>query len=519
MSDPMSDHVEELVKRRTQAMDPADERASERHRAQGKLTARERVGLLLDAGSFRETDLLVFPDTQAAGMEGKRAYTDGVITGWGKVDGRRVFVFSQDARIVGGSVGEAGGAKIRRLMDLAVEAGAPIVGINDGGGARIQEGVAALAAYGAIFSGNAAASGVVPQISVIMGLATGGAVYSPALTDFVFMVEGTSGMSITGPDVVRAATGESLSFEELGGATAHGTRSGVAHFVAKDELSCLAAVRHLLGFLPSNWQAAPPVIESRDPEADGGLEGPAEALPSDPATPYDIRRLVERVLDAGGLLEYSAGWARNVVCGFGRLAGRAVGIVANQPLVLAGVVDIAAAQKAARFVRTCDAFGVPILVVVDTPGFLPGTDQEYGGLIRHGAKLLYAFCEATVPRIQLVVRKAYGGAYVVMGAKSTGTPLAYAWPSAELSVMGAAGAVEVLFGREIQAADDPAAHRAELRDRYHGEFVNPYQAAARGYLSDVIEPSETREALIEGFELLANGEARPVPRKHGNVPL
>lgn len=512
----MWDLIEQLEKRKGLAREPASEREVARHLANNKLLARERIDALLDPGSFRELDLLVFPETNAESMEDKKRLTDGIVTGWGLVDGRRVFVFCQDATVIGGSLGEAGGRKVHKLMDLAADAGAPIVGINDGGGARIQEGVAALSAYGGVFARNVRYSGVVPQISVVMGVATGGAVYSPALTDFLFMVRETSAMAITGPDVVRAATGEVVTFEELGGATAHGTRSGVAQFVADDERSCLREVRRLLSFLPSSF-------DSQAPTRPTGTVGPdvrfVEALPEDATSPYDIRTIVRLIADDGEFLESSAGWATNVVCGFARIGGRPCGLVANQPAVLGGTLDISGCEKAARFVRTCDAFNVPLVTLVDTPGFRPGLDQEYGGLARHGAKLLYAYSEATVPTVQLVLRRGYGAGYVTMSSKSLGTDLCYAWPSAELATLGASAAIQGLYRSEIAAADDPEHAREELADRYASEVVNPYHAAARGYLDDVIDPRDTRRVIAEAIEMLSDKKRDVPPRKHGNLPL
>ncbi|MGH9285835.1 MAG: acyl-CoA carboxylase subunit beta, partial [Acidimicrobiales bacterium] len=500
------------------ARHPGSAEAVARQHARGKLTARERIEALVDAASFCETGLLARHRAHGMGMDDRRPYSDGVITGWGTIAGRKVFVFSQDFMVFGGSLGEVTGEKVHAIMDLAASVGAPVIGINDGAGARIQEGVVALAMYGGIFHRNAAASGVVPQISVIMGPCAGGAVYSPAMTDFVFMVKGTAHMFITGPEVVRAVTGEEVTTEELGGAMTHATKSGVATFVCDDDRSCLAEVRRLLAFLPSNNLEPPPAAETGDdPERD--CPELARILPASPTQPYDVHDLIRAVVDGGDLMEYHRLWAQNLVCGFARLAGRPVGVVGNQPQVLAGVLDIHASEKGARFVRTCDAFNIPLVTFVDVPGFMPGTDQEYGGVIRHGAKLLYAYCEATVPRIQVVTRKAYGGAYVVMASKSIGTDLAYAWPSAELAVMGPAGAVEIVYRRELETAADPAARRAELVRRYAETFANPYVAAERGYVDDVIDPVETRRVLVRGFEMLRSKREDLPRRKHGNVPL
>ncbi|HTJ74294.1 MAG TPA: acyl-CoA carboxylase subunit beta [Acidimicrobiales bacterium] len=513
----MDPRLKELRARKDQARHAGSEDAVARQHARGKMTARERVEALLDPGTFVELDLLARHRAVGVGLDGERPYTDGVITGWGTVDSRQIFVFSQDFTVFGGSLGQVFAEKIHKVMDMAVQVGAPFVGINDGAGARIQEGVVALDSYGGIFRRNAHASGVIPQISVIMGPCAGGAVYSPALTDFVFMVEDTSYMFITGPDVVKAETGEDVSLQDLGGANAHATRSGVAHFVAKDDETCLGDVRKLLSFLPSNHLAPPPRVAASPPAA--AAVDLSAVLPDHADRPYDMTDVILAVVDDGYLFQYAPRWARNIVCGLARLDGHVVGIVANQPAVLAGVLDIDSSEKAARFVRTCDAFGIPLVTFVDVPGFLPGTDQEYGGIIRYGAKLLYAFCEATVPRIQVVTRKAYGGAYVVMGSKAVGADLAFAWPSAELSVMGPQGVVEILHRREIAEADDADAIRAELAADYVEHHANPWIAAERGYVDDVIEPAETRDVLIRGLAMLRSKRAEPASRKHGNVPL
>ena len=453
----------------------------------------------------------------AAGLE-ERPYTDGVITGWGTVEGRKVFVFSQDFTVFGGALGEVFAEKIHKVMDFALKVGAPVVGLNDGAGARIQEGVASLASYGGIFYRNVLASGVVPQISVILGPCAGGAVYSPAMTDFIFMVRETSHMFITGPDVVRTVTGEEVTLEELGGAMSHASKSGVATFVAADEKACLDDVRFLLGFLPQNNMEEPPRVDTGD-DPERLCPELTELLPASPNMPYDMAKVVTAVVDDGEFFEYFPHWARSIICGFARIDGRTVGIVGNQPMVLAGVLDIDSSEKAARFVRTCDAFNIPLVTFVDVPGFLPGVDQEYGGIIRHGAKLLYAYCEATVPRIQVITRKAYGGAYVVMNSKSIGADLAFAWPSAELAVMGPQGAVEIVYRRELQQAADPAARRAELVADYTERYANPYGAAERGYVDDVIDPAETRRKLVAGLEMLRSKREELPRRKHGNTPL
>ncbi len=486
---PLRERIEDLERRKAEAYQAGSARAIERQHAKGKMLARERVDFLLDPGSFNELDLLARHRAQAAGLE-EHPYTDGVITGWGTIHGRKVFVFSQDFTVFGGALGEVFAEKIHKLMDVALKVGAPVIGLNDGAGARIQEGVVSLASYGGIFYRNVLASGVVPQISVVLGPCAGGAVYSPAMTDFIFMVRESSHMFITGPDVVRTVTGEDVTLEELGGAMSHATKSGVATFVAADEKACLEDVRYLLSFLPSNNLEDPPAFEASD-DPERLCPGLIDLMPDSPNKPYDMKKVITTVVDDGEFFEYFPHWAGSIVCGFARLDGHPVGIVGNQPMVLAGVLDIDSSEKAARFVRTCDAFNIPIVTFVDVPGFLPGVDQEYGGIIRHGAKLLYAYCEATVPRIQVITRKAYGGAYVVMNSKSIGADLAYAWPSAELAVMGPQGAVEILNRREIQQAADPGARRAELVAEYTAKYANPYSTAERGYVDDVIDPTET----------------------------
>jgi acetyl-CoA carboxylase carboxyltransferase component len=441
-----------------------------------------------------------------------------VITGFGTVEGRRVCVFSQDFTVFGGALGEVFAEKIHKVMDLASSIGVPMIGLNDGAGARIQEGVVSLHSYGGIFHRNAQASGVIPQISVILGPCAGGAVYSPAMTDFIFMVQGTSHMFITGPDVVKTVTGEDVTLEELGGAMSHATKSGVAAFVAPDEKACLDDVRYLLSFLPSNnLEEAPLVVSGDDPER---LTPELSALmPASPNQPYDMKKVIEVVVDDGEFFEVNHHWAMNLVCGFARIDGRAVGIVGNQPQMLAGVLNIDASEKGARFVRTCDAFNIPLITFVDVPGFMPGTDQEYGGIIRHGAKLLYAYCESTVPRVQIITRKAYGGAYVVMNSKSIGADLAYAWPSAELAVMGPEGAVEIVYRRDLAEAVDPVGRRKELVEEYTESYANPYAAAERGYVDDVIDPAETRRVLVRSLALLVSKQEDLPKRKHGNMPL
>ena len=514
----MTQRLAELAERRELARNAGSPRAVEKHHAKGKMTARERIDYLLDDGSFQELDMLARHRAHGMGLEENRPYTDGVITGFGTIEGRRVCVFSQDFTVFGGALGEVFAEKIHKVMDLASSIGVPMIGLNDGAGARIQEGVVSLHSYGGIFHRNAQASGVIPQISVILGPCAGGAVYSPAMTDFIFMVQGTSHMFITGPDVVKTVTGEDVTLEELGGAMSHATKSGVAAFVAPDEKSCLDDVRYLLSFLPSNNLEEAPLVDTGD-DPERLTPELSELMPASPNQPYDMKKVIEAVVDDGEFFEVNHHWAMNLVCGFARIDGRAVGIVGNQPQMLAGVLNIDASEKGARFVRTCDAFNVPLVTFVDVPGFMPGTDQEYGGIIRHGAKLLYAYCESTVPRVQIITRKAYGGAYVVMNSKSIGADLAYAWPSAELAVMGPQGAVEILYRRELQAAADPATRRTELVDEYTERFANPYVAAERGFVDDVIDPAETRVKLIAGMEMLRTKRETLPQRKHGNIPL
>jgi len=490
----------------------------ERQHAMGKLTARERLELLLDPDSFVELDAFVTGRSSDFGVADNRPLGDGVVTGHGRIDGRKVFVFSQDFTVYGGSLSEAYAEKICKVMDLAMKVGAPVIGLNDSGGARIQEGVVSLGGYADIFLRNVLASGVVPQISVVLGPCAGGAVYSPAMTDFTIMAEGTSYMFVTGPNVVRTVTHEEVDSEFLGGASTHTTVSGVAHLAAPDEATALESARRLLGFLPSNNLERPPAREERDPvdRADAALDG---LIPADPQTPYDMHDVIARVVDDGDLFELQPAWAANIIVGYARLGGRPVGIVAQQPAVLAGALDINASVKAARFVRTCDAFNVPLVSFVDVPGFLPGVDQEHGGIIRHGAKLLYAYCEATVPKLTVITRKAYGGAYDVMSSKHIRGDMNFAWPSAEIAVMGAEGAVAIIFKDRIAAATDPVAEKAALVREYEAEFANPYAAAARGYVDAVIKPSETRPRLIAALDLLADKRDVNPRKKHGNIPL
>jgi propionyl-CoA carboxylase beta chain len=512
------ERLKDLRARKEETVHPTGPEAAEKQHGRGKLTARERIDLLLDPDSFVEIDPLVRHRMGTFGLDQTRPTTDGVITGSGTIDGRKVFVYSQDFAVFGGSLGEMQGQKICKIMDLATQTGAPIIGLNDGGGARIQEGVASLAAYGEIFDRNVRASGVVPQISVIMGPCAGGAVYSPAITDFVYMVKGTSYMFITGPDVILAVTGEEVSFEQLGGALAHATRSGVASFVADDEASCLAQVRYLLSFLPSNNLEDPPTYAPTD-DPDRVDEKLNSIVPDNPREAYDMKEVIRTVADNGDFYEVFPLWARSVLIGFTRLDGMPVGIIASQPKELAGTLDYESSEKAARFVRTCDAFNVPIVVFEDVPGFLPGTAQEYGGVIRRGAKLLYAFSEATVPKMTVITRKAYGGAYVVMNSKHLRADVNLAWPTAEIAVMGSEGAVNIIHRHELQKAEDPDRLRRELIAEYDERFSNPYIAAELGYVDDVIEPAETRRRLIRSLHMLKSKREASPPRKHGNIPL
>ena len=513
----MSERLNDLEERRQAALNAGTERAVTRQHEKGKMLARERIEYLLDDGSFHELDMLARHRAHDVGLD-ERPYTDGIITGWGTIHGRKVFVASQDFTVFGGALGEVFAEKMHKIMDFAESVGAPMIGLNDGAGARIQEGVVSLAGYGGIFRRNVQASGVIPQISVILGPCAGGAVYSPAMTDFIFMVRDSSHMFITGPDVVKTVTGEEVTLEELGGAGSHSTKSGVASFVASDEQSVLDDVKYLLSFLPSNnLDNAPVLSEGDDPER--LCPQLREILPDSANVPYDMKAVIAEVVDDGEFLEYHAGWAGSIVCGFGRVDGRSVGIVGNQPMVMAGVLDIESSEKAARFVRFCDAFNLPLLTFVDVPGFLPGVDQEHGGIIRHGAKLLYAYCEATVPRVQVITRKAYGGAYVVMDSKSVGCDVSFAWPTAELAVMGPQGAVEILNRRELQQAADPEARKAELVDDYTEKYANPYVAAERGIVDAVIDPAETRQKVVAAFRMIESKREELPKRKHGNVPL
>jgi propionyl-CoA carboxylase beta chain len=510
--------IEGLKRLREAAAHPASEQAVRRQRERGKLTARERIERLVDAGTFVELDRYRVHRSYNFGLEENRPLGDGVITGYGEIAGRKVCVFSQDFTVFGGSLGEVYAQKICKVMDLALSTGCPIIGINDSGGARIQEGVVSLAGYADIFHRNVLASGVVPQISVIMGPCAGGAVYSPAITDFIFMVEETSHMFITGPDVIKSITGEEVSFESLGGAHTHNTRSGVAHFSTPDEESCLEDVRYLLSFVPENNLETAPYYKPAD-SADRMEEELATLVPDSPRQPYDIRRAIELVVDDGEFYEVQEGWAQNLVVGFARLDGHAVGVVGNQPMVLAGTLDIDASVKGARFVRFCDAFNIPLVTFVDVPGFLPGTDQEWGGIIRHGAKLLYAFSEATVPKMTVITRKAYGGAYDVMNSKHIGADVNVSWPTGEVAVMGAPAAVNIIFRRQLNEAEDPDREREELIAAYEERFNNPRVAAEMGYIDDVIDPRETRPYLIKALDMIRTKRPQRPPRKHGNIPL
>lgn len=516
----MSERIEELERRRQQALHAGSESAVQRQHQKGKMTARERIDYLLDEGSFQELDMLARHRAHGMGLERSRPYTDGVITGFGTVNGRKVCVFAQDFTVFGGALGEVFAEKIHKIMDLAASVGVPMIGLNDGAGARIQEGVVSLHSYGGIFRRNVASSGVIPQISVILGPCAGGAVYSPAMTDFIFMVKETSHMFITGPDVVKTVTGEEVTLEELGGAMSHASKSGVATFVFEDEKTCLDEVKYLLDFLPSNNLEEPPYDPSlREEDPDRQIPELREIIPHSSSQPYDMKKVIGAIVDDGEYFEYFPHWAGNITCGFARIDGHVVGLVGNQPAVLAGVLDIDSSEKAARFVRTCDAFNIPLVTLVDVPGFMPGVDQEYGGIIRHGAKLLYAYCEASVPRVQVITRKAYGGAYVVMNSKSVGADFAFAWPSAELAVMGPQGAVEVVHRRELASAADPVEMRQQLVDEYTERYANPYVAAERGFVDDVIDPADTRKVLIRSLRVLRTKREDLPKRKHGNVPL
>jgi acetyl-CoA carboxylase carboxyltransferase component len=493
------------------------ERIEAQHK-RGRMTARERIDLLVDRGSFREIDAFVVHRTSDFGLEKQKYLGDSVVTGWGTIDGRLVYVFSQDFTVFGGSLGEVHAEKICKIMDMAMKNGAPVIGLNDSGGARIQEGVVSLGAYADIFLRNTLASGVIPQISVIMGPCAGGAVYSPALTDFIIMVRNSSYMFVTGPEVVKTVTHEEVNFEELGGAAVHSEVSGVCHMAADSEADALYLVRKMLSYMPQNNMEDPPFVNNGDDPL--RMEEKLDKLvPDDPSKPYDMKDAIRLVVDDGQFLEVHEAYAQNIVVGFARLGGHSVGIVANQPAVLAGVLDIHSSEKAARFVRFCDAFNLPVITFVDVPGFLPGTGQEHGGIIRSGSKLLYAFCEATVPKVTVVTRKAYGGAYDVMSSKHIRTDVNLAWPSAEIAVMGPDGAVNIIHRKELAQTDDPVKRKAQLVEEYREKFANPYVAASRGYIDDVIEPRETRQRLINALEMLSNKRDSNPPKKHGCIPL
>ncbi len=512
------DPQDELQKRQDQVLAMGGEKAVAKQQKAGKLTARERLALLFDEGSFVETDMFVRHRCAYFDMPKREIAADGVVTGFGQVDGRTVFAFAQDFTSKAGSLGEMHAKKICKVMDMAMKAGAPLVGLNDSGGARIEEGIDALAGYGEIFFRNSAASGVIPQITCVMGPTAGGAVYSPAMTDWVFMVKNTSYMFITGPEVIKAVTGEDVTFEDLGGASAHAAKSGVAHFTADSDEDAIQQIRYLLSFLPSNNMEDPPYGPSADPpdRETPELDGVA---PENAKAGYDMRVVIQAIVDDGEFLEAQSLFAANILIGFARLAGRVVGVIANQPLVLAGCLDIDASDKATRFIRFCDAFNIPLLTLVDVPGFLPGTDQEWNGIIRHGAKMLWSYSEATVPKLTLITRKAYGGAYIAMCSRHLGADFVAAWPTAEIAVMGAEGAANIIFRREIAAADDPAARRAEKIAEYEKLFFNPYVAAERGYIDAVISPAQSRARLVAALEALASKrESRPA-KKHGNIPL
>jgi propionyl-CoA carboxylase beta chain len=514
----MQDKLKRLAALAAEAEQGGGRERLETQHTKGKLSARERLDLLLDEGSFVELDRFVVHRSGDFGLGDQKVLGDGVVTGYGKIDGRIVYVFSQDFTVFGGSLSEAHAEKICKIMDLALKNGAPVIGLNDSGGARIQEGVASLGGYAEIFLRNTLASGVVPQISVVLGPCAGGAVYSPAITDFIFMVQGTSYMFVTGPNVVKTVTHEDVTFEDLGGAAIHGGTSGVAHVVSASEPESLAAVRELLTYLPSNNLDKTPAHSTRDP-ADRRDEALLGLVPDESHKPYDMHEVIRRVVDDGAFFEIHRDYAQNILCAFARLGGRSVGIVANQPAVLAGVLDIGASLKAARFVRFCDAFNIPLVTFEDVPGFLPGVGQEHGGIIKHGAKLLYAYCEATVPKVTVITRKAYGGAYDVMSSKHIRGDVNLAWPTAEIAVMGPKGAVEILFKREIEGSDDPAGALEDRQSEYTEKFANPYIAAGRGYVDDVIDPRDTRPRLIDALEMLKAKRDRNPPKKHGNIPL
>ena len=513
----MLDPREKLAQKRVDSLQGGGAKRIEAQHAKGKLTARERIDLLLDKGSFQEIGNMVVHRSHDFGMDKQRLLGDGVVTGYGKIHGKLVYVFSQDFTVFGGSLSETHAEKICKIMDLALENGAPVIGLNDSGGARIQEGVVSLGGYADIFYRNTRSSGVVPQISAILGPCAGGAVYSPALTDFIFMVEKTSYMFVTGPNVVKTVTNEDVSAEDLGGASVHGSKSGVAHFTVPNEVLCLTQIRDLMQYVPQNCEEKAPMLPyTANSEIREKLK---DIIPANPNQPYDIKEVIEEIVDTDSFMEVHKDFAENIVVGFGRLAGLSIGIVANQPSHLAGVLDVHSSQKGARFVRFCDAFNIPLLVLEDVPGFLPGTDQEWNAIITNGAKLLYAFSEATVPRITVITRKAYGGAYDVMNSKHIGADMNFAWPTAEIAVMGAKGAAEIIFKKDIDAANDRDAAWKEKEKEYSDIFANPYRAAERGFVDEVIFPEETREKLIRAFEMLQNKVANNPRKKHGNMPL
>ncbi|GCD79591.1 methylmalonyl-CoA carboxyltransferase [Schleiferia thermophila] len=514
---PMKESFKKLLDLKDEALKGGGEDRIKAQHEKGKLTARERIDLLLDPGSFQELGMLVKHRSKNFGLDKQVFLGDGVVTGYGTINGRLVYVFAQDFTVLGGSLAEAHAEKICKIMDHAMKNGAPVIGLNDSGGARIQEGVVSLAGYADIFYRNTLASGVIPQISVIMGPCAGGAVYSPALTDFVVMVEGTSYMFVTGPNVVKTVTHEEVTSEELGGASVHSTKSGVAHLTYPNEIATIEGIRTLLSYIPQNCEENPPsLLYTPGDESRPALD---DIIPDNPNLPYDMKEIIQQVVDPDSFFEIHRDFAENIVVGFARLAGRSIGVVANNPAFLAGVLDIKASQKGARFVRFCDSFNIPLLVFEDVPGFLPGTDQEWNGIITSGAKLLYAFCEATVPRITVITRKAYGGAYDVMNSKHIGADLNFAWPTAEIAVMGAKGAAEIIFKKEIAAAEDKDKKLKEMEAEYARMFANPYRAAARGFVDDVILPRQTREVLIRGFEMLKNKAVSLPRKKHGNIPL
>jgi acetyl-CoA/propionyl-CoA carboxylase carboxyl transferase subunit len=514
----MEDRIEELRERRAEAQEGGGPERIESQHDKGKLTARERIDYFVDDGTFRELDQFRTHQTHNFGMEEKQLYGDGVVTGYGEVNGRKTFVFAHDFTVFGGSLGEVVAEKVCKVIDTATKVGAPVVGLNDSAGARIQEGVASLAGFGEIFRRNTEASGVIPQISAIMGPCAGGSVYSPALTDFTVMVEDTSHMFITGPEVVETVTGEEVDFEELGGAVTHGSVSGVAHLTVDGEKEALDQIGRVLSYLPQNNVEDPPQVDPWD-DPDREPQRLAEIVPDQPKKPYDMTAVIQELVDEDSFLQIHKNYAKNVLVGFARLDGRSVGLVANQPRVNAGTLNIEASEKAARFVRTCDSFNVPIVSLVDVPGFMPGTDQEHGGIIRHGAKLLYAYSEATVPLLTVITRKAYGGAYVVMASKHLGADVNYVWPTGEIAVMGPRGAVNILYGDAIRNAEDPAAEREDLIEEYREEFASPYVAADRGYVDDVLEPPQTRARLIDDLEMLSSKREGTPEKKHGNIPL